>query len=82
MTQLLPLILEKCPLFKSGWNRILCMDGTRNRNGLMAMIGGLMLNSAESSLGTGTSFGAIFVHDFYCNSWNWWHRNGVWNQGS
>ena len=29
--------------------------------GLMAMIGGLMLNSAESSLGTGTSFGAIFV---------------------
>ena len=28
--------------------------------GLMAMIGGLMLNSAESSL-TGTSFGAIFV---------------------
>ena len=26
--------------------------------GLMAMIGGLMLNSAESSLGTGTSFGA------------------------
>lgn len=29
--------------------------------GLMAMIGGLMLNSAESELGTGTSFGAIFV---------------------
>ena len=29
--------------------------------GLMAMIGGLMLNSAESSLGTGTSYGAIFV---------------------
>ena len=29
--------------------------------GLMAMIGGLMLNSAESSLGTGTSFGAIFI---------------------
>ena len=29
--------------------------------GLMAMIGGLMLNSAESSLGTGTSFGAVFV---------------------
>ena len=29
--------------------------------GLMAMIGGLMLNSAESSLGTGTSFGAVFI---------------------
>ena len=29
--------------------------------GLMAMIGGIMLNSAESSLGTGTSFGAIFI---------------------
>jgi len=29
--------------------------------GLIAMIGGLMLSSAESELGTGTSFGAIFV---------------------
>ena len=29
--------------------------------GLIAMIGGLMLSSAESDLGTGTSFGAIFV---------------------
>ena len=29
--------------------------------GLMAMISGLMLNSAESSLGTGTSFGAVFI---------------------
>ena len=29
--------------------------------GLVAMVGGLMISSVESGLGTGTSFGAIFV---------------------